>query len=276
MCSWQVKWPDGKKHEDIFVDTLLKYGYKGKYQTKEWMLQPLFIQSFAPQSLIHASKLTDSPMVLLIDNFARTTQDTNQVDVWPPVSSLCLMSLLLIRSLLSLLFTFGLQAFWVLIPSKCIISGPVSFWVWTFLWRNNKEISSGVWSLKYFPFLLHFTAHSVFSKDAAFIGCETTDLCWAHLRQLSEIYQQVCGRDRPLERHDRASWWTQSLDTADWFGYQSPCPQSSGTLLHSFLKVILQSKYNSVLILWPSRVSTWASNIVYLYFCARNAPSYGR
>lgn len=76
---WQVKWPGGKTHEDIFVETLLKHGYKGKYLSKEWKEQPLFIQSFAPTSLIQASKLTDSPLVLLIDGVDKFTQDTNQV-----------------------------------------------------------------------------------------------------------------------------------------------------------------------------------------------------
>jgi len=73
-----VKWPGGKTHEDIFVETLLKHGYKGKYLSKEWKEQPLFIQSFAPTSLIQASKLTDSPLILLIDGVDRFTQDTNQ------------------------------------------------------------------------------------------------------------------------------------------------------------------------------------------------------
>ncbi|KAG0622915.1 hypothetical protein M758_3G133500 [Ceratodon purpureus] len=73
-----VKWPDGKTHEDIFVETLLKFGYGGKYLSKEWKDKPLFIQSFAPTSLIHASNLTDSPLILLLDNATSVTQDTNQ------------------------------------------------------------------------------------------------------------------------------------------------------------------------------------------------------
>lgn len=73
-----VKWSDGKIHEDIFVETLLKYGYGGKYLSKEWKEKPLFIQSFAPTSLIHSSKLTDSPQILLLDSVNSVTQDTNQ------------------------------------------------------------------------------------------------------------------------------------------------------------------------------------------------------
>lgn len=75
----QVKWPDGKTHEDIFVETLLKYGYGGQYLSDEWKEKPLFIQSFAPTSLIKTSKLTDSPLILLLDNATSVTQDTNQV-----------------------------------------------------------------------------------------------------------------------------------------------------------------------------------------------------
>ncbi|KAF0910516.1 hypothetical protein E2562_002965 [Oryza meyeriana var. granulata] len=73
-----VKWDGGKKFEDKFVDTLLKYGYKGQYMSENWLKQPLFIQSFAPTSLVHVSKLTDSPKIFLIDDFSVRTQDTNQ------------------------------------------------------------------------------------------------------------------------------------------------------------------------------------------------------
>ncbi|KAM0937494.1 putative glycerophosphodiester phosphodiesterase [Dioscorea sansibarensis] len=73
-----VKWADGKKFEDKFVETLLKYGYKGAYMSNDWLKQPVFIQSFAPTSLIHASKLTDSPKIFLIDDITVPTQDTNQ------------------------------------------------------------------------------------------------------------------------------------------------------------------------------------------------------
>jgi hypothetical protein len=79
ICGLQVKWPDGKTHEDIFVETLLKFGYGGKYLSKEWKEKPLFIQSFAPTSLIQTSRLTDSPLILLLDDAASVTQDTNQV-----------------------------------------------------------------------------------------------------------------------------------------------------------------------------------------------------
>lgn len=47
--------------------------------SENWLKQPLFIQSFAPTSLVHASKLTDSPKIFLIDDFSVRTQDTNQV-----------------------------------------------------------------------------------------------------------------------------------------------------------------------------------------------------
>ncbi|TVU35026.1 hypothetical protein EJB05_16892 [Eragrostis curvula] len=73
-----VKWAGGKKFEDKFVDTLLKYGYKGQYMSETWLKQPLFIQSFAPTSLVHVSKLIDSPKVFLIDDITVRTQDTNQ------------------------------------------------------------------------------------------------------------------------------------------------------------------------------------------------------
>jgi glycerophosphoryl diester phosphodiesterase len=73
-----VKWPGGKKFEDIFVETLLKYGYTGTYLSKQWRKQPIFIQSFAPTSLIYASNLTDSPKIFLIDDVTVRTQDTNQ------------------------------------------------------------------------------------------------------------------------------------------------------------------------------------------------------
>ncbi|VAH64236.1 unnamed protein product [Triticum turgidum subsp. durum] len=73
-----VKWADGKKFEDKFVDTLLKYGYRGQYMSENWLKQPLFIQSFAPSSLVHVSKLTDSPKIFLIDDITVRTQDTNQ------------------------------------------------------------------------------------------------------------------------------------------------------------------------------------------------------
>ena len=78
---WQVKWADGKTFEDKFVDTLLKYGYGGQYMSENWLKQPLFIQSFAPSSLVHISNSTDSPKIFLIDDFTIRTQDTNQVQI---------------------------------------------------------------------------------------------------------------------------------------------------------------------------------------------------
>lgn len=75
----QVKWPNGKKVEDVFVETLKKYGYKGSYLSKDWLKQPCFIQSFAPSSLVYVSNLTDLPKIFLIDDVTVRTQDTNQV-----------------------------------------------------------------------------------------------------------------------------------------------------------------------------------------------------
>ncbi|KAG8055313.1 hypothetical protein GUJ93_ZPchr0001g31219 [Zizania palustris] len=46
--------------------------------SENWLEQPLFIQSFAPTSLVHVSKLTDSPKIFLVDDFSVRTQDTNQ------------------------------------------------------------------------------------------------------------------------------------------------------------------------------------------------------
>lgn len=77
----QVKWPDGKKFEDKFVGILKKYGYRGSYMSENWLKQPLFIQSFAPTSLVYISNLTDSPKIFLIDDVTIPTQDTNQVCV---------------------------------------------------------------------------------------------------------------------------------------------------------------------------------------------------
>ncbi|XP_049934864.1 glycerophosphodiester phosphodiesterase GDPD5-like [Nymphaea colorata] len=36
--------------------------------SKDWLSQPIFIQSFAPTSLIYVSNLTDSPKIFLIDD----------------------------------------------------------------------------------------------------------------------------------------------------------------------------------------------------------------
>lgn len=47
--------------------------------SKEWLKQPVFIQSFAPTSLVYISNFTDSPKIFLIDDVDIPTQDTNQV-----------------------------------------------------------------------------------------------------------------------------------------------------------------------------------------------------
>ncbi|KAF3785828.1 Glycerophosphodiester phosphodiesterase [Nymphaea thermarum] len=73
-----VKWADGKRFEDKFIETLQKYGYKGEYMSKGWLSQPIFIQSFAPTSLIYVSNLTDSPKIFLIDDVNVPTQDRDQ------------------------------------------------------------------------------------------------------------------------------------------------------------------------------------------------------
>ncbi|XP_030447160.2 glycerophosphodiester phosphodiesterase GDPD6-like [Syzygium oleosum] len=73
-----VKWSDGKKLEDRFVETLQKYGYMGSYLSEDWLKRPAFIQSFAPSSLVYISNLTDLPKVFLIDDVTIRTEDTNQ------------------------------------------------------------------------------------------------------------------------------------------------------------------------------------------------------
>ncbi|WCJ35836.1 PLC-like phosphodiesterases superfamily protein [Euphorbia peplus] len=78
LINQHVKWPGGKRYEDIFVETLKKYGYKGSYLSKDWLKQPLFIQSFAPTSLMYIHNMTDSPKIFLIDDITIPTQDTNQ------------------------------------------------------------------------------------------------------------------------------------------------------------------------------------------------------
>lgn len=78
FINQRVKWPDGKRFEDKFVEILKKYGYQGSYLSKNWLNQPAFIQSFAPTSIIHISNLTDLPKILLIDDTTIPTQDTNQ------------------------------------------------------------------------------------------------------------------------------------------------------------------------------------------------------
>ncbi|XP_022137517.1 glycerophosphodiester phosphodiesterase GDPD6 [Momordica charantia] len=78
FINQRVKWPDGKRFEDKFVEILKKYGYRGSYLSKDWLKQPAFIQSFAPTSIIYISNLTDLPKILLIDDTTIPTQDTNQ------------------------------------------------------------------------------------------------------------------------------------------------------------------------------------------------------
>ncbi|CAL5083939.1 unnamed protein product [Urochloa decumbens] len=73
-----VQWPDGKKYEDKFLATLKKYGYGGRYMSPAWRARPVFVQSFAPTSLVHAAGLTDSPLVFLVDDVTVRTEDTNQ------------------------------------------------------------------------------------------------------------------------------------------------------------------------------------------------------
>ncbi|KAL6175421.1 hypothetical protein ACLB2K_052062 [Fragaria x ananassa] len=78
LINQHVKWSDGKRFEDKFVETLKKYGYKGSYMSKDWLKKPAFIQSFAPTSLVYVSNLTDLPKIFLIDDISIPTQDTNQ------------------------------------------------------------------------------------------------------------------------------------------------------------------------------------------------------
>ncbi|XP_076903112.1 glycerophosphodiester phosphodiesterase GDPD6-like [Bidens hawaiensis] len=78
LVNQHVKWPKGKRFEDVFVDILNKYGYKGSYLSKEWLKQPCFIQSLAPSSLVHIHNQTDLPKIFLLDDVDIRTQDTNQ------------------------------------------------------------------------------------------------------------------------------------------------------------------------------------------------------
>ncbi|BAT76516.1 hypothetical protein VIGAN_01453400 [Vigna angularis var. angularis] len=77
-AAYMVKWSDGKRFEDKFVETLQKYGLKGSYLSKNWRRQPVFIQSFAPTSLVYIANKTDLPKIFLIDDVDIPTQDTNQ------------------------------------------------------------------------------------------------------------------------------------------------------------------------------------------------------
>lgn len=78
FINQHVKWPNDKRFEDIFVQTLEKYGYKGQYLSNDWKKQPVFIQSFAPTSLVYISNQIESPKILLIDDATIPTQDTKQ------------------------------------------------------------------------------------------------------------------------------------------------------------------------------------------------------
>ncbi|EPS69640.1 hypothetical protein M569_05124, partial [Genlisea aurea] len=78
FINQHVTWAGGKRVEDVFVETLKKYGYGGAYLTKQWLKQPCFIQSFAPTSLVYVSSQTDLPKIFLIDDVDVPTQDTNQ------------------------------------------------------------------------------------------------------------------------------------------------------------------------------------------------------
>ncbi|KAJ6851388.1 glycerophosphodiester phosphodiesterase GDPD6-like isoform X1 [Iris pallida] len=78
FINQHVKWADGKNFEDKFVEVLIDYGYKGAFKSSNWLKKPVFIQSFAPTSLVYISKLTNSPKILLIGDITIPTQDTNQ------------------------------------------------------------------------------------------------------------------------------------------------------------------------------------------------------
>ncbi|XP_061374994.1 LOW QUALITY PROTEIN: glycerophosphodiester phosphodiesterase GDPD6-like [Gastrolobium bilobum] len=78
FVNQHVKWSDGKRFEDKFVEMLQKYGYKGPYMSKDWLKQPAFIQSFDPSSLVYISNQTDLPKLFLIDDVTIRTEDTNQ------------------------------------------------------------------------------------------------------------------------------------------------------------------------------------------------------
>ncbi|KAG0477208.1 hypothetical protein HPP92_014049 [Vanilla planifolia] len=78
FINQHVKWEGGKRFEDKFVETLLKFGYRGEYRSEDWLKKPVFIQSFAPTSLVYISNKTESPKVFLIDDVTVLTEDTNQ------------------------------------------------------------------------------------------------------------------------------------------------------------------------------------------------------
>ena len=93
------------------METLQKYGLKGSYLSKDWLRQPVFIQSFAPTSLVYIANKTDLPKIFLIDDVDIPTQDTNQVcnTFYPICASFCRIIELL----------FCLQVF----RTKCIVNG---------------------------------------------------------------------------------------------------------------------------------------------------------
>ncbi|KAL8150631.1 hypothetical protein V2J09_020439 [Rumex salicifolius] len=77
FINQHVKWPNGAIFEDMFIATLKKYGYKGKYLSEDWLNQPCFIQSFDASSLVHIHNSTDLPKLFLIDDVTIITEDTN-------------------------------------------------------------------------------------------------------------------------------------------------------------------------------------------------------
>ncbi|KAE8654463.1 Glycerophosphodiester phosphodiesterase GDPD5 [Hibiscus syriacus] len=77
FINQHVKWSDGKKFEDKFMETLENMDIKDLMST-EWLKQPIFIQSFAPTSLTYIANLTNLPKILLIADLTTRTEDTNQ------------------------------------------------------------------------------------------------------------------------------------------------------------------------------------------------------
>ncbi|EFJ34425.1 hypothetical protein SELMODRAFT_25432, partial [Selaginella moellendorffii] len=73
-----VKWPHGKLFEDKYVETLLKYGYNAPYLSESWLQQPIFIQSFAPLSILRVANQTKSPKIFNIGRDTDLAQDTLQ------------------------------------------------------------------------------------------------------------------------------------------------------------------------------------------------------
>jgi hypothetical protein len=83
--------------------------------SENWLKQPLFIQSFAPTSLVHVSKLTDSPKIFLIDDFSVRTQDTNQVQIMCSevyTSSFCGEKRILLNQSRVTIIGYGLMDIW--------------------------------------------------------------------------------------------------------------------------------------------------------------------